>query len=433
MGSAASVPLPEDISVELASVCLGNNYSTEITALANSEGFVKRTSFIDIVVLKPENVAKIQDIFHSISISNDTNNTLSLDDFLSFFSNFKVIDPLSFTLDELSDVFLTYADADCCLNFTIFRNKLLPAIAKEIKIPTNELIFRLLKEKLSQDQAATRPKGKPDFPKLGVTLRFFFKFIAMCGGRGFLNDYTTTDACNKIVQPATFTRKLSYCELLQAQGSPDVGQATVFISHAWKFRFLDVVDTLAHHFRDSPDTIIWFDLFSNNQNISADLDFHWWSTTFKSAIEQFHHTVLILSPWNDPIPLTRAWCLFEIYCTVDTKSKFEVAMSPAENLRFVNQVKEDIGVINAMIAKVDLQRSEAWNPADRDQIFKAVQDSVSFAGLNSMVFSLLRDWVVEVVQLELDRERDELEVLSLTNALASIYEKQGSHLSLEIY
>ena len=50
--------------------------------------------------------------------------------------------------------------------------------------------------------------------------------------------------------------------------------------------------------RDKGDDIfLWFDLFSNNQHDAPNCDFIWWSTTFKTAIEQFGHTVLILSPW----------------------------------------------------------------------------------------------------------------------------------------
>ena len=32
--------------------------------------------------------------------------------------------------------------------------------------------------------------------------------------------------------------------------------------------------------------------------------------------EQIDHTVLVLAPWDDPIPLTQAWCLWEIYSTL---------------------------------------------------------------------------------------------------------------------
>ena len=29
------------------------------------------------------------------------------------------------------------------------------------------------------------------------------------------------------------------------------------------------------------------------------------------------HTLLVLSPWRNPIPLRRSWCLWEIVCTLE--------------------------------------------------------------------------------------------------------------------
>ena len=78
--------------------------------------------------------------------------------------------------------------------------------------------------------------------------------------------------------------ELSYCDCLQAQGRGyDVGDsAQVFISHAWKYTFTQLVNALEGHSQDRPDIVICFDLFSNNQVIAPDQDFNWWSTTFKS-------------------------------------------------------------------------------------------------------------------------------------------------------
>jgi len=176
------------------------------------------------------------------------------------------------------------------------------------------------------------------FPKLGVRLCYLNDFISQCGGREVLEGLTTTEVCERFVKPLTEKTQSSYCDLLHHINHPSVGEAKVFISHAWKFQFLDVVDSLVNHFKDNNDNsdniieinkeiIIWFDLFSNNQHKAVDLDFNYWSTTFKEAIEKFGRTVMVLSPWNDPVPLTRAWCLWELYCTVITNSTFEIAMT----------------------------------------------------------------------------------------------------------
>lgn len=122
--------------------------------------------------------------------------------------------------------------------------------------------------------------------------------------------FTTTDVCNNFLKPCTEAKGQSYVEYLTEKKSPDVGRATVFISNAWKYNFLDVVDALQHHFSREPDVYIWFDLFSNNQHKAPNLPFEWWSDTFKNAIGKLGRVVMVLSPWNNPIPFTRAWCLW---------------------------------------------------------------------------------------------------------------------------
>jgi hypothetical protein len=241
------------------------------------------------------------------------------------------------------------------------------------------------------------------FPKEGVTLRGIREFIDNCGGTNALHSLSTTDVCNKFLKPVTFLRRASYCDMLKDRGGIDVGIASVFISHAWKYHFLDVVEAMEYHFCHSPDIVVWFDLFSNNQHAAADLDFHWWSTTFKSAIEQFGRTVLILHPWADPIPLTRAWCLFEIYCTATTDAIFEVAMSRADRVTFVKSIVADCqGEVNRMLSVVNVQRSEAFNDADRKRIFEVVAASIGFDGINALVFGRMRSWVVDTAIAALD-------------------------------
>ena len=249
-----------------------------------------------------------------------------------------------------------------------------------------------------------------------------------------LEGLSTTDVNNLYQKPLTVHMKSSYCDYLKTRVSGSVGEAQVFISHAWKYAFLDVVDTLQYHFRDNPDTIIWFDLYSNNQHSAPDLDFHWWSTTFKSAIEQFNHTVLILSPWNNPVPLTRAWCLFEIYCTAARKCRFEVAMSPSDQKAFIEAILMDATEsINTMLATVDTRKSESWNPADKTRIFDAVERTVGFDGINSLVFERLRDWVIDTAIYALQNCSKEEDRAYFKQSLGLLHMNQGQYELAEPY
>eukprot|EP00605_Chrysophyceae_sp_TOSAG23-4_P001667 GSChrysophyteH1.ASY1.ANO1.1829.1 assembled CDS len=239
----------------------------------------------------------------------------------------------------------------------------------------------------------------PPFPTVGVKLSVFLKFINDNGGRdAFLKEpLTTTDVCNKFLKPITSEKEQSYCEYLQEQKSPDVGEASVFISHAWKYTFVEVVDALEDHFYNEPDIFIWFDLFSNNQHKAISFPFEWWRDTFLNAIGKLGRVVMVLSPWNNPIPFTRAWCLWEIYCAVKTGSKFEVAITPDQYTAFVEGITNKTGAFYQMLADINVEKSEAWSATDKERIFDAVKSSVGFAELNAMVIGKMREWVITAI------------------------------------
>ncbi len=122
-------------------------------------------------------------------------------------------------------------------------------------------------------------------PQLGIKLSLFEELAELWKCQvDDLSKLTTKDVCEQIVKPLTFQKKTSLTAQLADENNSGVGIASVFISHGWKMKFLDVLDALRFHFREkskTEDIILWFDLFSNNQHECADFDFYWWCTTFK--------------------------------------------------------------------------------------------------------------------------------------------------------
>ena len=149
---------------------------------------------------------------------------------------------------------------------------------------------------------------------------------------------TTNDVCFGIVKPATEQVKTSYADMLKNTQPREVNDATVFVSHAWKFTFVDVVDALSSL---SENAYVWFDVFTVNQHASLQVPSDWWFTTFKEAVASIGHTVLVLMPWDDPIPLTRAWCIWEILSTIDdSKAKLEICLPAVEQKAFADFLVE---------------------------------------------------------------------------------------------
>jgi len=195
-----------------------------------------------------------------------------------------------------------------------------------------------------------------DFPTDGITLKGIRHFIESHGGEqafaSALSDYSrerglppgkTSDICDVFLKPATVALQESYCGLAKTDPtrSGHISQATAFVSHAWGQQFLDVVAALEDYDSRQPTpTLFWFDIFSNNQHKAPNREFSWWQTVFRDNIGKLKKTLLVLE-WDDPKPLSRAWCLWEMVSTVDTRSEFHVLMSPKNHKSFATALEGD--------------------------------------------------------------------------------------------
>ena len=193
---------------------------------------------------------------------------------------------------------------------------------------------------------------------------------------------TTTQVNLCIVKPDTLAAECSYADMLVARGDGEgnVGAPTIFLSHAWRFNFRENVAALNERCGAVPKAErlairVWNDIFVEDQNSSDAKPPDYFFTAFKDAVAGIGHTVLVLTPWDDPIPITRAWCLWEIYSTlVVPGATFEVVVSKAEvaRLRAAVLAQGDGAVTDAML-DIDAQKAECFVPADRVQIFAAVE------------------------------------------------------------
>ena len=149
------------------------------------------------------------------------------------------------------------------------------------------------------------------FNTLGVSLPFL---KLMRNHPRFREEMTTTDFCNEIAMPDTKEQKCAYIELFAGKkderGRLYVAPATAFVSHAWKYKFVLPYDVMEHH--DDPNAYFWFDVFINNQHTATSNTFEWWKTTFQQAIAKIGTVLLVMSPWNAPIPLSRvSWLILQ--------------------------------------------------------------------------------------------------------------------------
>lgn len=245
---------------------------------------------------------------------------------------------------------------------------------------------------------------------------------------------STADVCRDVVLPQTAEGRCALLDQLRGQCAPDgaplVAPATVFVSHSWRFDFAltagvceDVAAQLEaerrtggtatarsarrwrrHHRvrrhdrqRQGPagPSYFWLDLVVNSQHGTATRPFEWWCTTFTQSIGRIGHVALVLAPWDDPVPLTRAWCLWEIFSAFVSDARLTIHVPKAQQSAFLRTLVERPSAVAEVLTNVNAERAEATNPTDRDMIFAAIQAERGFGRINLTIKEQLRVWLVD--------------------------------------
>ena len=78
------------------------------------------------------------------------------------------------------------------------------------------------------------------------------------------------------------------------------------------------------------------DIFVLNQFAASEgkLSHTWWTETLAGVVAEIGHTVVVLLPWRQPVPLGRSWCLWELFSTLTGRSILEIALTPVEEASF---------------------------------------------------------------------------------------------------
>jgi hypothetical protein len=141
-----------------------------------------------------------------------------------------------------------------------------------------------------------------------------------------------------------------------------------------------------------------FDLVCNSQHGTVERPFEWWQTTFRDSIAAIGRVALVLAPWDDPIPLTRCWCLFEIFTAVasgEEEVELQVRLPGSQRLAFVKALAADFDVVMATLVRVESQRAEAFLATDQERIHAAIKSSAGgHAKLDALVKDQLRAWLL---------------------------------------
>ena len=84
------------------------------------------------------------------------------------------------------------------------------------------------------------------------------------------------------------------------------------------------------------------DVFVSSQHKAAALDTGWFRDAFASEVTHIGHTLLVLQPWYAPLPLTRSWCLWEIFSTLNGDVELQIVLSPAQREAFLEALVREL-------------------------------------------------------------------------------------------
>lgn len=246
-------------------------------------------------------------------------------------------------------------------------------------------------------------EGDPPVPSTGVS------FAAL---RGFVDRHdkwlgsqpppTTGEVVQALIRPVVAASGLScaFAELLAKKDPGCAAKANLFVTHAWQAPFTALFEALSLHVPPGQEasTFLWLDAFCWNQVDLRSSSRAWWMGTFAPAIAACGRTVVVLHPWDSPVALSRAWCLFEMTATlISPRASLAVAATAAEEQRLLSALSSpgfDAKVV-ALARAVDLRTSKSEVPEDSAGIRGAIAETIGGAALNSAVVERLRTWLAD--------------------------------------
>lgn len=245
--------------------------------------------------------------------------------------------------------------------------------------------------------AADSP-GSPRGSLVGISLSGLRAFVEANGGRRAFEGKSTNDVKAAFVLPCTAVSAQSYASVARASGSPHIGRANRFLSHVYSAPFLKSLDALeaweeqeAAAGRSTP-SFYYFDLFVVNQHGQGPvIPFAELRDEFGNGVRGVGHTLLLME-WADATALRRMWCVFELYTTLACGVPLDVVMAPDDETAFLEALHSDF---DSLVQKtiIDAELATAREPADEENIRRAIVESVGFRRLNELVISGLQDWM----------------------------------------
>ena len=235
----------------------------------------------------------------------------------------------------------------------------------------------------------------------GVSLAFL-RSVAEHKGVGVRT--TTAEVCETIVAPATAAGACAFYDLIWhddsaraagggAGGERWTGESDLFLSHTWSYRFrdlLDIIETFEAQSQPERTVYYWFDIFVMNQHSEEELGQQQLLENLRASVRAPNRVLLAMDSWRDPSPLSRVWCLLEVFTAMQEGAELVMCLSSAEQASFAEKLAKNQADVHRALEAVDAEKAEATVASDREMIFEMIRRSKGFAHFNTTIRDALR-------------------------------------------
>ena len=260
-------------------------------------------------------------------------------------------------------------------------------------------------------------------------------------------DWSTEDVAEYVIKRACLADQCTYLEVIE-QPKKNVSRNEyrgTFVSQARRCRFADLVGAL-HHFytlkqAKIADQYVWLDIFSANQpkltacNVEPAVrkeNERQLTEGLHIAIANFEQRVMFMDKWDRAAPLTRAWCVWEIFGVAKAKKQLEIALPESEYDRYISFMIRDFFNVKTKLSKIEVEKAECFSEQDLQMIQGAIRKESSYAQVNDVVMSQLRVWVASTAEAEMRKEEakaspDESRIGLLATCAGLTFKGQGQY------
>lgn len=205
----------------------------------------------------------------------------------------------------------------------------------------------------------------------------------------------------------------------------------IFVSQARQTNFNSLIEALQSRSESSANqyrkdkTYVWMDIFSINQFQMEGASGKVLGEKFHDAIGKFDAFWTFFDSWSDPKPLTRLWCIWEIYGAIVKDRKIELLVPKDQEVKLLESPTNSNKNFPILQEIIELRPSDATCHLIEDErkIRLEVESSVGWARLKMKVTRELTAWILSCFDKSMEKNGAKPEELESAGNIAKSFDR----------